>query len=742
MLPLVIVYGVVFLAPVAALLLNLNSFPLLRGSTFSDLLISHYPNALFLQRTLASGGGIPWWSPQILSGAPFAANPLAGLFYLPGWLALLFPLPAGLNLSIALHLVLAGIGMYWFLRAEGLGNAPALLGAFLFESAPKIFSHLGAGHWSLIYAVAWTPWLLLMQRRVAAPCTQAQSAQGLASKRWIRWAARAAGPGAVLGLIGLADTRWAAYAGMLWLLYGLHLALSGPSEGRGKRARSWLVRGAFGVVIALLAAAPLLLPLFEYTRISTRALMTTSDNLLLSLPAQNLLGLVFPSIGGAAEWMVYPGGAALALALWTVANKPTRRAAGFWLVLIPLVMVIALGENTPVGGWLARLPGYSLLRVPPRVVFVASFAYASVAGYGLQGILSLRLATKERNGQPERDSGTLIVFGMAGFATLLAVGVWAGGASAMARLQFTWGALFLILAAAGVMLARRRSQRWVVAVLAVPALVDLLGVNLQGLAFYPSQSVIHSPAASAVQCLLQAAGPSPFRVYSPSYSIPQHVAALHQVELVDGVDPLHLGSYAEFVERASGVRRQGYSVTVPAFYRGDPTTDNRDARPDLYLLGLLNARFLASAFPLENGETSLARLPCSPVQQEGVGIYLYENPLSMERAWVQPADTPPGQGAQPVNTLRLSPNQITVSATGPGVLVLSEIDYPGWTVAVDGAPRPVSSTAGLLRSVILEAGAHTVVFKFAPWPVYAGLAIGAVVWGLLGLLAFARKFSF
>jgi len=92
------------------------------GSAFSDLVISHYPNAVFLIQCIREFGTIPLWSDTILSGYPFAANPLSGLWYPPGWLALILPLPFGFNLVAALHMLFGGIGMVRFLQSEGVGS--------------------------------------------------------------------------------------------------------------------------------------------------------------------------------------------------------------------------------------------------------------------------------------------------------------------------------------------------------------------------------------------------------------------------------------------------------------------------------------------------------------------------------------------------------------------------------------------------------------------------------------------
>ncbi len=98
-----------FLLPVMTLLPHLNQFPFQPGADYSDLLVTHYPNLLYLQRSLFEWKTIPLWSPAILSGYPFAADPLSSLFYLPGWLALFFSLPLGINLTVLLHLIWGGV---------------------------------------------------------------------------------------------------------------------------------------------------------------------------------------------------------------------------------------------------------------------------------------------------------------------------------------------------------------------------------------------------------------------------------------------------------------------------------------------------------------------------------------------------------------------------------------------------------------------------------------------------------
>jgi hypothetical protein len=172
---------------------------------FTDYAITHYPNAIFLLNTLREYHQFPLWSPSILSGYPFFANPLSGLYYPPGWLALIFSLPFGFNLVLAFHLVWGGLGMFQLLKTEGLSQWGALIGGLGFAMLPKVFAHYGAGHLTLLYAISWTPWLLYCQ------ATGARS--GFRSSKF------AIPSGIILGIIFLADVRWSFYAGS----YGLRI---------------------------------------------------------------------------------------------------------------------------------------------------------------------------------------------------------------------------------------------------------------------------------------------------------------------------------------------------------------------------------------------------------------------------------------------------------------------------------------------------------------------------------------
>ena len=71
------------------------------------------------------------------------------------------------------------------------------------------------------------------------------------------------------------------------------------------------------------------------------------------------------------------------------------------------------------------------------------------------------------------------------------------------------------------------------------------------------------------------------------------------------------------------------------------------------------------------------------------------------------------------------------------MLVLSELQYPGWRASVDGLEVPIEAYHGLLRAVSLPAGEHTVRFRFVPLSLAAGLAISLMA-GLAAVVVWRR----
>jgi len=71
--------------------------------------------------------------------------------------------------------------------------------------------------------------------------------------------------------------------------------------------------------------------------------------------------------------------------------------------------------------------------------------------------------------------------------------------------------------------------------------------------------------------------------------------------------------------------------------------------------------------------------------------------------------------------------EISVRCESPGVLVLADRMSPGWSVAVDGRPKPPLTVDYLFRGVAVDRGDHAVVWTYEP----PGLRMG--VWNSVGV---------
>ncbi len=296
----------------------------------SDLTRLWLPTYDFLGRQL-SAGHIPGWDPNLFAGRAFTADPQSGWMYAPP-MGLFAVLDAGwaMRVMVLMQPMLAGVGLYGFLRAErfdrvaatlaGIGVAGVLCGSQLIAALPfaAVFAWNAVTLWALARA-------FLARRAWAA---------GL----WLALAAASTGQAAAAHLsTGLA---------MHLMLVGGYLALQ---IARRHRRGSAAAAAAAYLALAVGLAAAYLLP-----RVA-------------QLPDTSLAD------GYAAAWN-------LARSLADAAPAPPpigQRAASSW----PLTLAAAPGPHLP-ALLLCALPVALLgLRSGRRRGLVAVLATVGAAGY-------------------------------------------------------------------------------------------------------------------------------------------------------------------------------------------------------------------------------------------------------------------------------------------------------------------------------------------------------------------------
>ncbi|MBK9384068.1 MAG: hypothetical protein IPN34_04520 [Planctomycetes bacterium] len=247
------------------------------GSQLDKLVQHHYYN-----RSVREGlahGEFPWWQSNSHGGLPLLGSALPGVLYPLHWpFFLLADEYAWYAWHLALHLLIAGAGLFALLRRLGTSNPAALLGGicFAFSGWMAARTHFPM----LISAAAWAPWMLWAVEALVR------------ERRWRDVAALALATGLswLGGMPGvtLVALQLAAFLG------AVRLALAWRKSG----AKSSAQRGAFaalGVVLGLAIAAPQLVSGAIYAERFAREQVSPESWAELSLEAPQLETLMRPT---------------------------------------------------------------------------------------------------------------------------------------------------------------------------------------------------------------------------------------------------------------------------------------------------------------------------------------------------------------------------------------------------------------------------------------------------------------
>ncbi len=158
--------------------------------------------------------------------------------------------------------------------------------------------------------------------------------------------------------------------------------------------------------------------------------------------------------------------------------------------------------------------------------------------------------------------------------------------------------------------------------------------------------------------------------------------------------------------------------------------DGPDAR--IYRLeGALPRAFVVNAQHVVGGDQA-ALDAIADTSFDARDVAITERPLAgLPRA----AGSTAGGSANAARIVRYDPERVVIRArsSGPGLLILSDNDYPGWRATVDGQPADIERVDYLFRGVPLGAGEHTVEFRYEPLSWRIGWIVSIVALVLLAV---------
>jgi hypothetical protein len=540
----------------------------------SDPLLEFYPFLATSVNTIRQTGTWPLWDPAIFLGHPVIADPLFQPFY-PVFKVLGLALGAarGLAIGLWLHVILASVLTYGFLRTIGCNRRASVLGAFTYALSGYLVTWFESTF--RVTTLVWLPGVLW--------------AFELAVRRHsLRYAALAA-LALSLAILGGHFMILVTFC----LFFGLYALGRTIESGRsGARLMVWpLVVLVITIACGALMGAIQIMPFSEYLSLSQRV---SSQGLADPLPWQQFITLVIPNFFGNpaaigpywgelnfSESTIYAGLLALLLAITTVLSS--RRFFVVYLALVGMAAIYFLlgGPGVRLAGSLPVLRDLSL----HRSTFILPMIVAFIAAMGLN--------------EPRLRPGAVL---LAGAILVLAVGIvsyrtlpavqehWS-----QLRPFFLQAAMLLAVATALILLRAWRPETRPVVDSALVGLV-FIDLFLFGSRFSPAGPIAElTPITPVIEYLKGSANP---RL--------QRVMTLQLDKVVFGPNVLSLFGIPE---------PGGYSSLLPARLRqlttaADPEisigwmSGNRNmvvfSHPPRRLLDLLSVGQVVSEFPMDD----------------------------------------------------------------------------------------------------------------------------------------------
>lgn len=153
-----IILPVIFIGVAIMLLFGNTLFPKANTIIYgSDLNDQFYFWKSYLVESLGNGA-VPFWNPYSFSGTPFLAHPSTAAFYPFNLVFFLLPLSSAFSVFLYLHLVLAGAGMYWYMRRR-VDALSAFIASLVFSLSGFFAVRIYAGHIDIISTAVWIPWV-------------------------------------------------------------------------------------------------------------------------------------------------------------------------------------------------------------------------------------------------------------------------------------------------------------------------------------------------------------------------------------------------------------------------------------------------------------------------------------------------------------------------------------------------------------------------------------------------------
>ena len=324
----------------------------------------------------------------------------------------------------------------------------------------------------------------------------------------------------------------------------------------------------------------------------------------------------------------------------------------------------------------------------------------------------------------------------------------------------SWRSFYIILAGTGVLLAfiyGKLKKEYAIGIIVALCLVDLWTVNKRYLndeMFVPKSEREAPQQKTQTDELILRDQNLDYRVLNLASNTFNENETSYYHKSVGGYHAAKLRRYQEMIEAYINPEMQALFKGVSEA-GGDMTQLNGDSICPV--LNMLNTRYFI--LPLQGGQTVPIQNPYAYGNAWFVDKLNYVNNANDEIAAVgkidlrhqavadakfkeQLGEAAVQDTASVVAITSYEPNRLTydVNSGKGGVLVFSEIYYPGWEAKVDGQPVELGRVDYILRALNVQPGKHQVELSFFPKSVNLTETIAYIAYVLLILLVAAGVF--
>lgn len=438
------VEGSRWFVPVMFLVILVAVLTLFGGFIFSDKMLDSSDTIQagmffrsFIVNYFNEHGSIPHWNPYIYGGLPYVDAFHGDIFYPLSIIKYFMDTHRFLGIVLILHIYLAGIFMYLCARQFKLGKIAALFSAIGYMFAAYLVSMVSPGHDGKIYVTALFPLAMLFLDR------------GFERKPFFNFTLLGLIIGMIILTPHVQLAYYSLWSMALYTIFKLIMLYLKDRNLVPVATHGSLV--VYAVVIGVLLSAIQFYPGYKYTtEFSPRADTKRGWEWAISwsMHEEEAASLIVPEFSGTAakDGKSYYWGKnyfkdnseSMAVSMFFVGLLGIffvrRKEVYFFTGLAVFALLYALGATTPVFKIFFHLvPLVKSLRAPATIMFVFSFSISLIAGMTLQHFIDLR-----REVESKEKKLNYLLWGFPAFMLLLAFAFAAAGRGMLSA----WASMF------------------------------------------------------------------------------------------------------------------------------------------------------------------------------------------------------------------------------------------------------------------------------------------------------------